>query len=289
MAMLVTVVDNGSMRAAARQLRLTPSAVSQQIRQLERETGVTLLRRSTRRLALTAEGEAFYEGCVAMLAAARAAHDRLTERHDSVAGELTISAPVGFAAAHLTAALAPLLAAHLELELRIIATDDQSDLVKERIDVAITIGTTPQASTLLRRHLTQWENVLVASPHYLKKHGTPATAADLADHRFVALPAWHHAADVLTGPGGQKYRLTTRPRITSNNQITIRQLTIAGFGLSFGVIPEMTEELKSKRLVRLLRDWSAPRLSVDALMLPRPRQPARVRAAVEALKKYLGR
>ena len=83
MALLVHVVETGSMRAAARKLGLTPSAVSQQIRQLERETGVTLLRRSTRRLALTDAGQAFYEGCVAMLAAARGAHERLTELHDS--------------------------------------------------------------------------------------------------------------------------------------------------------------------------------------------------------------
>ena len=77
MAMLVEVVERGSMRRAARALGLTPSAVSQQIRQLERETGVTLLRRSTRRLALTDAGEAFYEGCAAMVAAARSAHERL--------------------------------------------------------------------------------------------------------------------------------------------------------------------------------------------------------------------
>src|SRR5262245_39918415 len=96
MATLVTVIRNGSMRGAARELGLTPSAVSQQIRQLERETGVTLLRRSTRKLALTDAGEAFHEGCVAMLDAARLAHDRLAELHDTVSGDLTISAPVGF-------------------------------------------------------------------------------------------------------------------------------------------------------------------------------------------------
>ncbi len=109
------------MRRAARALRMTPSAVSQQIRQLEREAGVTLLRRSTRRLALTDAGEAFYEGCAAMVAAARAAQDRLT--------------------------------AHPTLILRLVATDDQLDLMKERIDIAIAIGTTPPATTLVRQHL----------------------------------------------------------------------------------------------------------------------------------------
>jgi DNA-binding transcriptional LysR family regulator len=130
-------------------------------------------------------------------------------------------------------------------------------------------------------------NIVVASPAYLARKGTPKTAQDLSAHAFVALPPWHHPSDVLSGPAGQKYRITTKPRITSNNQITIRQFTVAGCGLSFGVAPEMIDELKSKRLVRVLRDWSAPRLSVDALLLPRTRQPAKVRAAVDALKLYV--
>ena len=201
MAMLVEVVERGSMRRAARALGLTPSAVSQQIRQLERETGVTLLRRSTRRLALTDAGEAFYEGCAAMVAATRTAQERLSALQDSVTGELAISAPVGFAGVHLTSALVPLLAAHPTLTLRLVATDDQLDLVKERIDIAIAIGTTPPASTLVRQHLASWPNVLVAAPAYLRARGTPRVAADLASHDFVTLPRWHHPADVLTGPG----------------------------------------------------------------------------------------
>jgi DNA-binding transcriptional LysR family regulator len=287
MAILATVVDNGSMRRAARELRLTPSAVSQQIRQLERETGVTLLRRSTRRLALTDAGEAFYEGCAAMLAAARAAHERLSSLQDSVTGELSISAPVGFATSHLTRALAPLLAAHPTLSLRLVATDDVLDLMKERIDIAIAIGVEPPASSLVRRHLADWQNVLVGAPSYLKAHGTPRTADDLGGHVFLALPPWHHPADVLTGPGGQRYRLHTKPRITSNNQQTIRQLTLAGCGLSFHVVPEIVDELKDGRLVRVLADWTLPMLSVDALMPPRATQPAKVKEAVEALRTHL--
>ena len=287
MAMLVAVVQSGSMRQAARNLGLTPAAVSQQIRQLERETGVTLLRRTTRRLALTDAGEAFYEGCLAMLDAARSAHERLAELQDAVTGELRISAPAGFAAGHLAPALAPLAAAHPGLSLHVIVTDDLLDLQKERIDIAITIGVKPPAATMVRRHLADWENILVAAPSYLKNHGTPRTAADLERHRFVALPHWHHAADVLTGPGGERYRIAVKPAIVSNNQFTIRQFTIAGAGLSFGVTAEMSEELKARRLVRVLPEWSAPRLSVDALMLPRQTQPAKVKATLEALRASL--
>jgi DNA-binding transcriptional LysR family regulator len=283
MAVFVTVVESGSMRRAARDLGLTPSAVSQQIRQLERETGVTLLRRTTRRQSLTDAGEAFYDGCTDMVAAARSAHERLATLQDSVTGELAISAPVGFAASHLSGALAPLLQAHPSLSLRLVATDDQLDLLKERIDIAITIGTPPSASSLVRRHLADWENVLVGAPAYLAAHGSPTAAPDLASHVFLSLPSWHHPADVLIGPGGQRYRLSVKPRVTSNNQQTIRELTLAGCGLSFHVRPEIAGELADGRLVRVLRDWSLPRLSVDALMLPRSTQPAKVRAAIERL------
>jgi DNA-binding transcriptional LysR family regulator len=286
MAILATVVESGSMRKAARQLGLTPSAVSQQIRQLERETGVTLLRRSTRHLALTDAGEAFYEGCSAMLAAARAAHERLATLHDAMVGELRVSAPVGFATAHLTHALVPLLRSHPQLSLQLVATDDQLDLRRERIDIAIAIGTPPLASSLVRRHLADWENVLVGSPSYLSVRGAPHTVDDLAHHDFIALPAWHHPADVMSGPGGRVFRLQTRPRVTSNNQHTIKQLALAGVGLSFHVVPEISEELADGRLVRVLPKWSTPRLSVDALMPPRT-QPAKVRAAIDALATYL--
>jgi DNA-binding transcriptional LysR family regulator len=289
MAVFATVVQHGSMRRAARQLGLTPSAISQQIRQLEKDTGVTLLRRSTRRLALTDAGQAFFEGCSAMIEAARSAHERLNELHDQVAGELSISAPVGFAATHLSNALQPLLAAHPRLTLRLVVTDDHLDLAKEHIDIGVTIGTTPHASSLLRKHLATWDNVLVAAPAYLTKHGTPHHPEDLTDHVFVALPPWHHGGDVLSGPADARYRLARKPRVISNNQLTIKQLTLAGCGISFNVIPEIREELRSKRLVRVLPKWSAPQLSVDALMLPRARQPAKVREGVHALTNYLTR
>lgn len=287
MALLVTVVESGSMRRASRTLGLTPSAVSQQIRQLERETGVTLLRRSTRRLVLTDAGQAFYEGCASMLAAARSAHERLTGLQEGVQGELSVSAPIGFATTHLTRALVPLLEAHPELSLRLVATDDVLDLMRERIDIAIAIGTTPPATSLVRRHLADWTNIIVAAPAYLRMRGTPRTAQELTQHDFVALPAWHHTADVLTGPDGSRHRITSRRRATSNNQLTLKQLAVAGCGLCLTVEPEVVDELADGRLVRVMPDWSLPLLAVDALLPPRTRQPAKVRAALDALVRYL--
>ena len=148
-----------------------------------------------------------------------------------MSGELSVSAPVGFATSHLGRALAPALKAHAGLSLRLVATDDLLDLMRERIDIAITIGTTPPAGSLTRRHLADWANIIVAAPGYLEARGTPRTAEDLAGHDFVALPSWHHGADVIAGPDGRRHRLTMNRRATSNNQLTLKELAIAGCGL----------------------------------------------------------
>ena len=287
MAILATVVEQGSIRRAARELRITPSAVSQQIRRLEGETGVTLLRRSTRRLAMTEAGEAFYEGCAAMVAAARSAHESLTALQESPVGELSISAPAGFAATHLIKAIAPLLAAHPALSLRLVVTDDGVDIIGDRIDLAITIGTSPSGSTLVRRHLADWPLVLCASPGYLVRRGTPASPPELPHHDFLALPRWHHGTDVMTGPKGQQYRVDVAPRVLSNNQVAIRDLTLMGLGLSFHVVPEIADDLAAGRLVHVLPDWSLPPVAVAALMPSRTRQPSKIRMAIDALRAYL--
>lgn len=93
--------------------------------------------------------------------------------------------------------------------------------------------------------------------------------------------------DVLTGPGGRRYRITIRPRVVSNNQFTIRQLALMGAGLSFHVEPEIASDLSAGRLVKLLPKWSTDTLSVDALMPAAMPQPPKVRLAIEALRRYL--
>jgi DNA-binding transcriptional LysR family regulator len=142
--------------------------------------------------------------------------------------------------------------------LRLVATDDVLDLMRERIDIAIAIGTTPPATSLVRRHLADWTNIIVAAPAYLRMRGTPRTAQELTQHDFVAHPAWHHAADVLTGPDGSRHRITSRRRATSNNQLTLKQLKVAGCGLCLTVEPEVVDELADGRLVRVMPDWSHP-------------------------------
>jgi len=222
-----------------------------------------------------------------MVAAARAAHDRLADLQDSPIGELRVIAPAQFASTHLVSALAPFLKAYPALSLQLIVTDESVDVIRDRIDLAITISRPLRDSGLVRHHLADWALVLCAAPAYLAERGTPRTPNDLSAHDLIALPAWHHASDVLTGPDGQRHRVGVRPRVTSNNQFSIRQLTLMGLGLSFHAEPEIAAELAAGRLVRVLPDWALEALSVDVLMPARKRQPAKIRMALDALRAYL--
>jgi len=163
MAVFARVVEAGAMSAAARELGMTASAVSQQIRQLEQETGVVLLHRSTRRLGLTEAGAVFLQGCQAMVQAAQQAEQNLAELRDEPVGDLRIAVPLGFAGEHLSAALAPLLVRHPQLALRVFADDARVDLIEMRIDLAIRVGRLSDSS-LVARPLAAWPELLCAAP-----------------------------------------------------------------------------------------------------------------------------
>jgi DNA-binding transcriptional LysR family regulator len=156
---------------------MTPSAVSQHISKLESEHGVSLLHRTTRSLTLTEAGSLFYQGCADMLAAARLAEQRLNEMRDAPVGELRLSAPTGFAGPMLTEALAPLLAAHPRLSLKLFFHDEMIDLVQHRIDLALRAGDLKDSS-LVARHLADWESVLCAAPSYLARHPAITTPSN---------------------------------------------------------------------------------------------------------------
>src|SRR3954470_25015756 len=184
LAVFAHVVEAGSMSGAARRLGMSPSAGSQIVRALELHGGVTLLHRSTRKLALTEAGERYYPHCQRMVAAARAAAESLQLARDAPSGELRVSAPVGFAA-HIASALAPLLAEAPQLRLRLLVDDAMIDLIDARIDLAVRVGRLADSSWVARR-LCDFELILCASPEYLARHGTPVLPQQLPAHQWLA-------------------------------------------------------------------------------------------------------
>ncbi len=286
MALFARVVELGSMSAAARELDMTPSAVSQQLRQLEAETGVVLLHRSTRKLTTTEIGQAYYEDCAAMLHAARNADGRLGDLRDEPRGELRIAVPVGFAS-HLAPALAPLLRAYPALSLRVFADDRQIDLIAERIDLAIRVGRLAD-SNLIARRMAEWRHLLVAAPEYAREHGLPRMPEELAQHPMLILSVMNQPEYVdMHRDGEPARRVRVGGRIVSNSSRTLMEMMLQGLGIVRLPEPDAAPLLADGRAVRVLPEWSMPPLGVFAVTAQRDAQPAKVRMAIAALQAYL--
>lgn len=286
MAVFAAVVQHGSMSGAARALGMSPSAVSQQVRLLERDGGVTLLHRSTRKLALTEAGQRYHAHCAALCTAAEQARAELAAAHGVPSGELRMSAPVGFAR-HVAPALGELLAQHPALRLRLLVDDTPIDLIEARIDLAVRFGRLHDSSWAARRLCAmQWW--LCTSPGWLAQHGHPEHPDALLTHDWLGFARDNTGLRLdLRSPEGEARSLHVEPRIASNNQLSIQQMCEAGLGLALMGSMDVQEALQAGRLVRLLPGWQFGALDIWAVTPQRDAQPAKVRQAIAALQTYL--
>ena len=287
MAIFATVVDRGSMVAAAEVLGMTASAISQQIRKLEDSTQVSLLHRTTRKLTLTEAGATFYQSCAQVLALAQQAEQRRAELRYAAVGELRIAAPVGFSGRPISAALAPLLQAHSGLSLTLLFHDEQIDLIEQRIDLAIRVGTL-QDSSLVARHIGDSRMLLCAAPSYLARKPSIGRPEDLLGQDWLALNSdLQNSMLTLQGPGDEVQKLRIESRVSCNNILAVRQFTLAGMGISLQPEQEIREELALGSLRVLLPDWQLPPFGIYLVTPRREAQPAKVRYAIEALRQHL--
>jgi DNA-binding transcriptional LysR family regulator len=301
LTVLAVVADAGSMRRAARVLGMTPSGVSQHIAQLEKDTRVVLLHRSSRRITLTEAGEALYAGGAAVLAAVQAAELRLAELRDNPAGEVTIRVPPGIAERRLAEAMGPVLQSHPALSLRLIVSDDPIDLAEDRIDLAISLGTLTSAEGVVR-HLTSWETVVCASPQYLARRDEPLAPEDLLVHELLIPARLRHGAlefRRIERPAASQLQSSSMPsvqvrseasliklesRITTHSVRSLTDLAVSGLGVTIAPLPAVSDELMDGRLTRILMGWQLPPTDVVLVMPLRAHQPAKVRFAVDAIR-----
>ena len=293
MAIFAAVVRHGSMTAAARSLGMSPSAVSQQVRQLESQGGVTLMHRTTRQLTLTDAGQRFYAQCALMVDAASSARAELQAERQEPSGELRISSTVGFSR-HIAPALGGLMNAFPALRLHLLVDDAQIDLTHARIDLAVRYGHLPDSQWVAKRlgRMDWWP---CASPQWLAQHGMPQTPDALLTASWLGLPSpmEQHGLDVRVPDAQgqwQEQRLPIQPRIASNNQFALLQMCEAGLGIALLGSMDVQEALAAKRLVRLLPSWQFGRaggLPIWAVTPQRDTQPAKVRLAIQQLADYL--
>lgn len=230
MAAFVRAVERGGFSSAARELGLTPSAISKLVTRMEDRLGVRLLNRTTRRLALTPEGEAFFHRAQRILADIEEAENEVARFRERPSGRLRISVGTAFGGYQFVPALPEFLARYPEIEVELTMTDRIVDLMEEGADVGIRTGELLDSSLVARR-ICDMERVICASPAYLRKHGTPRKPADLAGHNCLVLAAspQFHLWPFDTADGVRNVEV--RGNVTASNAETLVQLAIMGLGL----------------------------------------------------------
>ncbi|WP_423731202.1 LysR family transcriptional regulator [Hafnia paralvei] len=287
MAVFAVVVAEGSFSAAGRRLGMSPSAVSQHMRTLEQDLGVTLLHRSTRKLTLTDAGAAFYPGCKAMLHEASQAEQRLAEMRDTLVGELRIATTIGLGGAPLAQALAPLLLAHPKLSLRILANDEIINLIDVRADIALRVNRQLDDASYIAHPLAVWPMVLCASPRYLNRCGIPETPDELSQHQWLVNTNEAVPASIELHRNNGETRKIRMPDIAtgSSSMNVLRAFTLEGVGISIQPLYEIEYELKRGDLVLLLPEWRPAPLKLHALTLERVHT-EKSRQAMQCLRDY---
>lgn len=287
MVVFAEVVQQGSMTAAARALAMSPSAVSQHIRALERETGVVLMHRTTRRLVLTQAGIDFQSHCAAMLASAKTAWRDIGVARDHVSGELRVAAPAG-SAQLISEALRRLLADHPQLQLHLETDDRMIDLMSERVDLALRFGPMDDSSWVAQP-LGDFQWVLCAAPTFLPASELPSSPAALAGLQWLATlrHRQHGLRYRLVADWGEVHELHIQPRIFSNSLSSLHQMALNGMGVAYLLRANVQADLDAGRLVELLPQWRPGALTAYAVTPHRERQPARVRLAIGAIRSHL--
>ena len=248
----VRVIELGGFSAAARACGMTPSAVSKLVARLEQRLGTRLVNRSTRQLRLTAEGCAFYERGVRILADLAEA-ERCASAHTTPRGRLRVNANVPFGHHFLLPLVPEFLEHHPDVTLDIVLTDEVIDILEQRTDVAVRAGPLKD-SNLVARRLGVTRMIIVGAPGYLERHGMPTTPEELRAHNRLganyvrAQSGWplRHAGDDTVLP------------VTGNAQASdgeaLHRLALAGLGLARLAAFQVRDDIAAGRLLPVLED-----------------------------------
>ncbi len=281
------VIQHGSFSEAARELRLSRSAVSKHVIDLERELGVQLLNRTTRSASPTDNGLAYYERCVSILAELEEADIVVTRLQAEPRGVLRINAPMSFGTLHLGPAIADFMEKHPELQVQLMLSDQQIDAVQEGFDVTLRIANLP-SSSLIARKVVPVERVICAAPSYLARRGTPQHPNELRNHDcltygFLATGnQWK-----LTGPDGEHW-IAIPWTLCANNAEVLRDAAVSGRGVA--LLPSFIAgpALRQGTLRSFLAEYQAPPIALYAIYPPTRHLSVKVRLFIDFLVQRFG-
>lgn len=280
----VAAANLGSFSEAARAEGVSPTLIGRRIDALEARLGVRLFTRSTRRLSLTAEGQTLLEDVPALLDALRETESRISQSSAAPAGLLRLTAPAGFGRRHVAPLLPGLKARHPGLSFSLDLSDHFVDLVAQRVDCAIRIGELSDSS-LVGIRLADNQRVVVASPQYLSRNGTPRSPHDLKHHECLSLAAhsgqnrgWLFRIDSQT----QAVRI--QGALSCSDGSVLHTWCLGGYGLAWRSLWEVHQDIQAGRLVTVLDEFKAAPSGIFALIPERRLAPPKVRALIDWLK-----
>jgi DNA-binding transcriptional LysR family regulator len=287
--LFVLAAERLNISAAGRELGLPPAVASARLARLERRLGADLLKRSTRKMALSVEGAEFLPFAREMLAQERSALAALGRDHAGATGTLRFAAPSGFATLYLSPLLPRFLERHPRLTLDLRLTDLPFDPIEGSYDLALRYGPLPDSSLRCRK-LADSRRILCAAPDYLRRHGMPQAPDDLAGHQLIAFR--RPAPRELVAADGRRGVFDPRQaacRLQVDDGLNQRALTVAGAGIAVLADWIADDELRSGRLLRVLPDFEVRDGTALWLVYPEANVVTRkVRALIDFLLAEIG-
>lgn len=280
MAVFASIVQHGSFGAAAKELGITTSAVSQQIRSLELDLGVTLLHRSTRKFTLTEAGETLYQSAVQVVEAAERGQNKINELLGEVAGSLRIATSQEVLDRFLIEALSDWLQRHPELSLHFIVRGESLDMIDDRVDFAVVVGDEKDGTVL-----TEVKDLLLAAPAYLKTYGTPNTPDELMMHQYIA--SNDEKGQVITlSHQGKTINIKPKVGLSASNEQTALSLARAGYGVVKANELAAKDMLDQGELVPVMTDCKLPKRYLIIQARNKDNLPNKVELCMEIIKDY---
>jgi len=286
--LFVTIVDQESMVRAAEHLGMPKATVSRRLTNLEAALGQRLLLRTTRRLTLTEFGQEFLDHCRRVAEEIAATQDFVRSQEERPRGRLRVSMPGEYARQNFSRAFATFIETYPEIHLELDMTSRRVDLIGERFDLAIRMGTLDSDSTLVARKIDEQSFGLYASPIYLALHPAPKHPDDLEHHASLRLLSGRGSAIPWKLLHGKAVWEGVPPgRLTLNSLDVIQQLMLDGAGI--GALPDRfaAEDVRLKRLVRVLPQWCLPAVPAWAVMPMRRYLPTKTRAFLAHLDQFM--
>lgn len=289
LAFFSLLVKHGNLSAAARELGLTPPAVSTRLAKLEQRLGVRLLNRSTRRVNVTQEGELYLAEGSRILADLQALERSVSSSRAQPQGLLRLNATFGFGRAHVGPAISDFARQYPEVEVQLRLTDRPLNLIEEGFDAAVRFGDLPDAR-LTARKIASNRRLLCASPRYLETFGEPRTPGELQRHRCIVV----RENDVAYGTwrlesGARAETVKVRGPVSSNDGQSALEWALDGHGIVMRSEWETAALLRAGRLRQVLADWATPPADIHVLYPERLNLPAKTLAFVDFLAQRFAR